>query len=393
MRRTRHTSRARQSADAVTIIKLSKRLSESGTHIEDRLWQRRLIELLNERLARGLGDVIESALENLGQARNPAYEDLADLAESCAESITVEIDGKPHDALLVAIPLLAWSRYQLPTTSLAPALVDNIATQMAGHLAAHGTRITVADMLYSIDQLPESLDEVRKMTLALSEAMVAGKNLSVDVGTLREPLGILADSRYVLAMITAPQGHALYHWQETGVDPDAKTKALEAFCEQVQSVLAPVLTGCRYQVLAPNAFHAALRLADRELRAFSLEAALGFLKLAFDLPASRLQATVAAYEDKGVEEMRIGIGMVGNDDIVVEGIVWPLLGDDDEQAQEAIDAALRANGVVRITQHPHRFPIEYCDDCGAPMFPNPAGHSVHTEPPTDAEEVSPTPLH
>ncbi len=393
MRRTRHTSRVRQSADALTIVKLSKQLAESGTHIEDRFWQQRLMTLLNERLARGLGDVIESALENLGQARNRAYEDLADLAESCAESMTLDIDGHAHDALLVALPLLAWSRYQLPTTTLSPATVENIAVQMAQHLAARGTRIAVADMLYSIDQLPESLDEVRKLTVTLSEAMLAGKNLSVNVGTLREPLGILADSRYVLAMIAAPQGHALYHWQETGVDPDAKTKALEVFCEHMQAVLASVLTGCRYQVLAPNAFHAALRLADRELRAFSLEAALGFLKLAFDLPAARLQATVAAYEDKGVEEMRIGIGPVGNDDIVIEGIVWPLLGDDDEQAQEAIDAALRANGVVRITQHPHRFPIEYCDDCGAPMFPNPAGHSVHTEPPTDADEISPTPLH
>lgn len=393
MRRTRHTSRARQSADALTITKLAKRLSESGTHIEDRLWQRRLIELLNERLARGLGEGIESALENLGQMRHAAYEDLADLAESCAESLTLDIDDKPHDALLLAIPLLAWSRYQLPTTTLAPALAETIATQIAGHVAARGTRITVADMLYSIDQLPESLDEVRKMALELSQATLEGRNLQVDMASLREPLAILADSRYLLAMISAPQGQALYHWQETGVDPDAKTKALEAFCEQTHAVLAPLLTGCRYQVLAPNAFHAGLRLADRELRAFSLEAALGFLKLTFDMPASRLQATVAAYEDKGVEEMRIGIGALGDDDNVIEGIVWPLLGDDEDQAQEAIDAALRANGVARITQHPHRFPVEYCDDCGAPMFPNPAGHSVHTEPPAQAEEISTTPLH
>jgi L-asparaginase len=28
------------------------------------------------------------------------------------------------------------------------------------------------------------------------------------------------------------------------------------------------------------------------------------------------------------------------------------------------------------------------DDCGAPMFPNPAGHAVHTEPPEDTDEQS-----
>ena len=34
-----------------------------------------------------------------------------------------------------------------------------------------------------------------------------------------------------------------------------------------------------------------------------------------------------------------------------------------------------------------------CDDCGAPMFPNPAGHSVHAEAPEDAEEQPASPLH
>lgn len=393
MRRTRHTSRARQSADAVTLIKLAKRLSESGTHLEDRLWQRRLIELINERLARGLGDVIEGALENLGQARNPAYEDLADLAESCAESLTLEIEGQTHDAVLLSLPVLAWSRYQLPTATLAQGVVRNLAAQLAGHIAAQDARITVADMLYSIDQLPESLDEVRKTATSLAAAALEGERLHIDPKTLREPLALLADSRYVLVLITVPQGQPLYHWQETGVDPDAKSKAIEAFCQQAHAVLAPLFTGCRYQVLPPNSYHAALREADRELRAFSLEAALGFLKLAFDLSPARLQATVAAYEDKGIEEMRIGIGALGDDDNVIEGIVWPLLGDDDEQAQEAIDTALRSHGIGRITQHAHRFPLEYCDDCGAPMFPNPAGHSVHTEPPEQAEQMSPTPLH
>jgi hypothetical protein len=39
------------------------------------------------------------------------------------------------------------------------------------------------------------------------------------------------------------------------------------------------------------------------------------------------------------------------------------------------------------------FPLEYCDDCGAPMFPNAAGHVVHTEPPEEAEDRPATPLH
>ncbi len=393
MRRNRLISRARSSASADTLAKLARRLSESGSRIEDRLWERRLVEAINDRLARGFADDIETALEELSRTQARAYDDLADLAESCAESATVNVDGKPHDALLLNIPLLAWSRYRLPATTLAPALVDTIGAQIAGHLAARSTRIAVADYLYSIDQLPESFGEVYDMAQRLIGTAAAGKRMKIDGKALREPVMMLADTRYVLAAIIAPQGAPLYHWQETGVDPDAKIAAMTAFREQVGGALAPLMTGCRYRVLAANAFHAALRQADRELREFSLEAAVSYLKLAYEMGPTALQATIAPFEDKAVDEIRVGIGTVGNDDGVIEGIVWPLLGDEEERAQEEIDAALRRLGVSKITAHAHRFPLEYCDDCGAPMFPNPAGHSVHAEPPEDATEQPAAPLH
>src|SRR5262249_35238548 len=88
---------------------------------------------------------------------------------------------------------------------------------------------------------------------------------------------------YLLAAIVVPQGQALYHWQEIGVDADAKVSAVEAFCGQLANVIQPLMTGCRFRVLAPNAFHAALRVADRELREFSLEAAVASLSLANDI--------------------------------------------------------------------------------------------------------------
>jgi len=393
MRRNRLVSRARTSASAGTLAKLARRLSESGSRIEDRLWERRMVEAIYDRLSRGFADDIEAALEDLSRTQARAYDDLADLAESCAESATVEIDGTPQDALLLAVPLLAWSRYRLPATSLSSSLVDAIGAQIAGHLAARGTRIAMADHLYSIDQLPESFGEVYDIAQKLFEACIAGKRMKVDGKSLREPVMMLADTRYVLAAIIAPQGAPLYHWQETGVDPDAKTAALAAFREQVGAALAPLMTGCRYRVLAPNAFHAALRQADRDLREFSLEAAVSYLKLAYDMGPAALQATFAAFEDKRIEEIRIGIGTAGDDDSVIEGVVWPLLGDEEERAQEEVDAALRRLGVNKVTAHAHRFPLEYCDDCGAPMFPNPAGHAVHAEPPDDVEEQPAAPLH
>jgi hypothetical protein len=396
MRRSRAGTRARQSADASTLVKMARRLSESGSRIEDQLWQRRLIELINERLARRSDDAIEGALEELARSNQRAYDDLADLAESCAETTVVDIDGRPHDVLSIALPLLAWSRYRLPTATLAASVVENLTAQVSGHLLAREARVAMADHLFSIDQLPEAFSEVRRLTEQLGDAAVEGVALHVDPKKLREPIAMLADTRYVLVAVAAPSGGPLFHWQELGVDPDAKLTAIATFSEQAANVLQPVMTGCRFRILAPGAFHAALRFADRELRQFSLEAAVAYLKLAYDFSPSALSAAYGIFGDPDGEsgaEVRIGLAKSADDDEVVEGVVWPLLGDDEEQTMEDVEKALGAVGVTRAAAHGHRFPLEFCDDCGAPLFPNAAGHVVHAEPPEEAEDRPATPLH
>jgi uncharacterized protein YuzB (UPF0349 family) len=40
-----------------------------------------------------------------------------------------------------------------------------------------------------------------------------------------------------------------------------------------------------------------------------------------------------------------------------------------------------------------RFPLEYCDDCGAPLYPNPDGEPVHAELPEEQAEAAPRHLH
>lgn len=396
MRRSRYFSRARHHADAETLSKLARRMSESGSRIEDRIWERRLVELINDRLSRGFDEVIDAALDDLATNHAGAYDDLADLAESCAESASFEIDGARYEGLLVALPVLAWSRYKLPCGALPAAVVDNAAVQIGAHLAAHGARCAIADTLYSIDQLPESLGEVRDVAESLFGAVRSGEPYKVDPKSLREPILMLADSRYLLAAIAIPEGTPVYHWQESGIDPDSKSAAEQAFVEQLTGVLAPVMTGCRYRVLAPNAFHAALRFGDRELRGFSLDAAVSYLKLTYEMLPTSIQATIAPYEnkrDRPATELRIGISRADDDDAVIEGVVWPLLGDEEEPATEEVEAAIKRMGIHKILTHTQRFPLEYCDDCGAPMFPNPSGHSVHTEPLEDENDRPPSPLH
>jgi hypothetical protein len=123
---------------------------------------------------------------------------------------------------------------------------------------------------------------------------------------------------------------------------------------------------------------------------------VSFLKLAYDLAPSSLSAAYGVFADPNGQsgaEVRVGLAKATDEDEVVEGVVWPLLGDEEEPTMEEVEKALRASAWSSRSAHSHRFPLEFCDDCGAPLFPTAAGHVVHAEPPEEAEDRPATPLH
>jgi hypothetical protein len=75
---------------------------------------------------------------------------------------------------------------------------------------------------------------------------------------------------------------------------------------------------------------------------------------------------VAPFFERQVEEFRIGFTL-RNQNEVVHGVVWPLLGAEDESSETLgqIEATLRACGITDILVLDNEFPMEYCDDCGA----------------------------
>lgn len=96
-----------------------------------------------------------------------------------------------------------------------------------------------------------------------------------------------------------------------------------------------------------------------------------------------------------MEEFRIGFTLRGRDE-VVHGVVWPLLGAEDESSETLaeIEATLRACGTCRRAWcWTTNSPMEYCDDCGAPMYPSPEGEAVHAELPEEQAEQMPKHLH
>ncbi len=377
MKRRRLHTRIRPSRDSERLVWLAQGLADSGSRLEDAWWEGELSALIDKLLRAGDDDALNQALDRLHEANPRAYDELADLMEAgCEVKRTTD-----KNRLIIALPILAWSRYTIPTRTLPAASLDSLRAQLHGHVLADGARVTLADYLFSPDQMPQGYADTRAFAEDLWRAADAGQDLNVDANQLAESQTFVSDVRYVLASVEVDAGQPPFRWNE----PDGKREAAEfAWTHQGGALLQSLLTGCTIQALLPEAYFAAWRKADRETRPFALKSAVAYLHSLFNLPARHIHATAAPYYERWLEEWRVGF-TVGDNPQVVHGVTWPLMGQDDEQADipATIEALLREAGVMDVRILDTRMPLEYCDDCGAPLFPNPEGENEHSELPED----------
>ena len=389
MKRTRTPLRERLGSDAERLIWLANGLAESGNRAEDRFWEQHLTVLIDQLLDDGDETPINDALDFLYNGNTTAYDELADFVESRAENASRRTTDT--DIILIAAPLLAWSRYRIPAATIPSAVLANLRVHLQAHVLADGVKLALADFLFSPDHLPVGYCNTARFTDTLGEAAQGNRDLVIDTAELPETAHFLSDTRYLLFSVAVPRGAPMFRWQEPGGE---REHALAQWRSQGGACLMPLLPGCAIDVVLPDAYFAASRRADRESRAYAVRASVAFLSTTLAVPASDLRAVVAPFEDRKVEEFRIGM-TVRDSNAVVHGIVWPLLGaeDDDVDVPAQIEASLRECGVTHIEMLDHRFPLEFCDDCGSPLYPSPEGEAVHAELPEEDAAQIPRHLH
>lgn len=392
MKRTRFTRRTKQTPDTEELIRLASQLSLSGSRLEDAFWERRLAVAVDRLLDNGDEAALTAALDHLYGVGGRAYDELADLVEFRAETSHHPLaGGTAQDVLLFAAPVLSWSRYAIPAGPIAAEVLANLRVQLAAHVFAADVRFGLADFFYSPDQLPQSYCETAALAEKLGKAALHGRDLKLDAAAMPETMNFLSDTRYLIGVACAPAGAPLFRWQE---EDGSRSESLKQWRAQGGEALRPLLPACALEPLLPQSFHAAVREADRASRPYSLRSAVAFLQTVLNVGAGSLRAVVAPYYDRQLEEFRIGFTM-GEAAEVVHGVVWPLLENEDEAAElpGQIEGILRETGVREVLVLDHRFPLEYCDDCGAPLYPNPDGEPVHAELPEQEEEAAPRHLH
>lgn len=401
--------------DALQLIELAQGLALSGSRLEDGYWEAQLIQLIEQLLNEEAEASLNQALEHCHAAKTPAFDALIELIETCCEHRPLPSKNQPPLAnqsdclpspptstvLLFTAPILAWSAYAIPTGPLGSKLLTGLLAALRNSIFAPSVKkIILADFLFSPDQLPQSYCDTLRLTQGLASNLAnpaIDQVAHFDPEQMPETSSYLADSRYLLGAILVDQNPApIFRWQTLGEknQPSPREIVLQHWQAQATPLLRPLFSGCAHELLLPLSFHAACRHTDQQARSYSLRASISYLETILNITPDKLCAVIAAFHDQQLEEYRIGFTQ-GKSLQVIHGLVWPLLETEDQQLDlpAQIEAILCTLGVGRIMQIDHRLPLEYCDDCGSPLYPNPEGESVHAEIPEDQLDTLPRHLH
>lgn len=377
---------------------LTSALARSGSRLEDIHWENLLGTLLTKLLLGRKSGAIESALDFLANSDTDAYEILIEQAETFSESAELTIKGVTYDALLFSAPLVAWTRYQLPKGALTAQQCAALQAALGHTIMAPKARLAVLPQLVSFDHMPQTFQDTRHWTQVLA-GQALGQAPSQPLSVPAEPQeneSILADARFLVGAVVVPKGEPLFRWQLQASETQfiSRDECNQQWQEQAGQVLGPLFAGCQIDYLPVDAYYVNNREADRRIRPLALKAAITWLHTAANLPADQLRASIAGCGEMGIEEYRIGLSTRQSNDVIY-GCIWPVLSKEEALAEtldtgiisasEEIAALLKEAGVSEIRRLPGVLPLDQCDDCGAPFFPNPVGEMVHPELPEEAD--------
>lgn len=413
MRRPSKDSSHKLSAESQRLVSLSQAIVQAASRIEERTWERQLDTQLQKLLKTGHQDTVDTTLNVLFKEDLNAYDVLMEGVEAVSESSVMvdQHDGveTTYQALLIAAPILAWTRFSIASGTIPSDLLTTLSAHFSAHLLADGVRMSMSPTLFAIDQLPRTHAETYAATHKLAQAAYKGTVLK-PIAKPAETAPFLADTRYLLVAVVAPVGSPLFRWQEPAHQTNfaaERASSLEQWRNQAGDTVARLLPGCGIELLLPEAYYVACREADKLIRPVSVRAAVHYLTNTLGVEPSDLRAVIAGFGEEPAEgqidEYRVAFTMRQETDVIY-GIVWPLYGQEDEDGTpveglvnagigamadqkaplDEIVGHLNEAGVTYIKRHNERFIAEYCDDCGGPLFADPVGELVHAEMPEDA---------
>lgn len=375
---------SRRKKATVDIDQLHERLlhyAESRSAQEDRYWEQDLSKsiatLLDGMDDQPMMDLLDRLQQDEDSEAAPLF---IDLLEDCCETGAGHFTG--HDALLISIPILAWSRYRISSLTLPDDDLKTLKSYLQQDILAPGVKLAMANYLFSADQLPPGFCATTAFVRELGDACLRDQDLHIPADVLPEATTFLSDTRYVLAIAMAEKNAPIFTWQAQG----SREQALSDWLKHSSPCLSRLMAGSHCEFQLPDAFFAATRSATEESRRYALLASVSFLSGMLETSPVQLSVVVAPFGEHEVEEWRVAFTTRQHEGIL-HGMVWPLLRPDELQDPQAtsnlIEELLHKAGVNDVTVLDALSPPEICEDCQAPLYADAQGELVHPELPED----------
>jgi len=380
------------------LARLAANLAASGSYKEDIFWEKQLGIKIEEQLRTSSDQNLEEALKLLYATDSAGYGEFIYAIEAAIECSTLSYEGCIYDVLMFAAPVLASSRFSIPSGPIPEPTLNTFRAQFQTLLLFENTEFSLANYLFSPDQLPRGYQLTHKLAKKLCTAALSGENLHMNPQQFSETASFLSDTRYILGAIAVRQGEPMFRWQETDItsqmnngETDVESSKQGIFLRwkiECNKALRSLFQGCSLDSVLPDGFFSAWRMADRLARPYSMHATVNFLQSSLNIPVTDLRAVIAPFHGQSLEEYRVSFTYIDSDEVLY-GIVWALVGEEDENSDTItqIETTLQECGLTRITPLDSHFPLESCEECGAPLFPNPEGEIVHAEFPEKGDKI------
>ncbi|NLY65745.1 MAG: DUF2863 family protein [Alcaligenaceae bacterium] len=380
------------------LVDTCKALKQSGCIIEDKYWEKLIDQKIVQIFNANKGNQIDRALDFLATTDTETHDILLEHAETMSESCVLEKNGIHYDCLFIVVPIVAWTRFQIPSPAINPKTQDQLIGLLKKHISATSVDIAIHPHLCSVDQMPKSFSEVHEWCDSLARQALQLPHRELSCADMpEEDLPMLADTRYIMAVFCTPQNQRVFKWQE----------AEEKFAEQRALCLTPwqndalpvfreLLPACGLELRLPDAFYIGNREADKRIRFAALTASVQWLQNTLDIPAEAFRATIAACGDSQIKEYRIGFTFLDSHQVIY-GCLWPLFSDELDDTQDEpiaeteplqhIIEQLQENGIKHIICINEMLKPGAHEESEEPLFPNPAGELSYVSAPDDFDDM------
>ncbi|MFW8566791.1 DUF2863 family protein [Orrella sp. 11846] len=352
-----------------------------------------------------------------------------------AQVTQIEHEDQTLDCILMSMPTVIWSRYQIPDPQPDSNLIQAVLDGLKRHIVTPGTQIVMMPAPLSSLNLPASFKNMGQWKQALAQRLQDPQAPLPTPKELYEGVtpGISNAQHWVFAAANKTDKPIL-RWM--GNHRGKKQKYLAAWQAYMEAIYKQLYPNCQFDIFLPDFYYDASTQTRLPEQVRTIHATVDRISTIFNVAAEHICATIIRAIDENFEEYRIGYNLQGQTE-VIDGNLWlisPVGSDElelpdseiddhddlyetdlftlhekseDQQKQEnnlidefsggqafnpelaTIFNALHECGIHQIEMIDELAPAAYCPDCDIPLFPGPSGSLQHLVAPDDLSETPP----